>query len=74
MAHWTVRVKTSEEDMETGKIRSKSETFLVRAETIEESQRKVREYFRGMTIDYELRSVSKSNIMGYIDSNGNAME
>jgi len=74
MAHWTVRVKTSEEDMETGKIRSKSETFLVRAETIEESQRKVREYFRGMTIDYELRSVSRSNIMGYIDNDGNAIE
>jgi len=74
MAHWTVRVKTSEEDIETGKIRNKSETFLVRAETIEESQRKVREYFRGMTIDYELRSVSKSNIMGYIDSEGNAIE
>jgi hypothetical protein len=74
MAHWAVRVKTSEEDMETGKIRSKSETFLVRAETMEESQRKVREYFRGMTIDYELRSVSKSNIMGYIDNEGNAIE
>lgn len=74
MAHWAVRVKTSEEDMETGKIRSKSETFLVRAETMEESQRKVREYFRGMTIDYELRAVSKSNIMGYIDNDGNAME
>jgi hypothetical protein len=74
MAHWAVRVKTSEEDMETGKIRSKSETFLVRAETMEESQRKVREYFRGMTIDYELRAVSKSNIMGYIDSEGNATE
>jgi|SanBayMetagenome_1026888.scaffolds.fasta_scaffold437398_1 hypothetical protein len=74
MAHWAVRVKTSEEDMETGKIRSKSETFLVRAETMEESQRKVREYFRGMTIDYELRAVSKSNIMGYIDNDGNATE
>jgi hypothetical protein len=74
MAHWTIRVKTSEEDIETGKIRRRTEAFLVRAETIEESQSRVRDYFRGMTIDYEISSVSKSNIIGYIDSNGKAIE
>ena len=40
MAHWTVRVKTSEEDMDTGKIRRKSEPFLVKAESIEDAQRR----------------------------------
>ena len=73
MAHWTVRVKTTVED-DSGKLKSRQETFLVRAESIEESQARVRDYFRGMTIDYEIRSVSRSNIMGYIDSEGNTLE
>ena len=64
MAHWTVRVKTSYED--DGKLRSMTETFLVNAETIEESQAKVREKFKGTTFDYEIRSVSKSGIVEYI--------
>jgi hypothetical protein len=74
MAHWTVRVKTSEEDMETGKIRRKSEPFLVKAESIEDAQRRVRDYFRGMTVDYEINSTSKSNIVGYIDNEGSVSE
>ena len=74
MAHWTVRVKTSEEDMETGKIRRKSEPFLVKAESIEDAQRRVRDYFRNMTVDYEINSTSKSNIVGYIDNEGSVSE
>jgi hypothetical protein len=74
MAHWTVRVKTSEEDMDTGKIRRKSEPFLVKAESIEDAQRRVRDYFRGMTVDYEINSTSKSNIVGYIDNEGSVSE
>ena len=74
MAHWTVRVKTSEEDMETGKIRRKSEPFLVKAESIEDAQRRIRDYFRGMTVDYEINSTSKSNIVGYIDNEGSVSE
>jgi hypothetical protein len=64
MAHWTVRVKTSYDD--DGKVRTITETYLVNAETIEESQAKVREKFRGTTFDYEIRSVSKSGIVEYI--------
>lgn len=74
MAHWTVRVKTSEEDIDTGKIRRKSEPFLVKAESIEDAQRRVRDYFRGMTVDYEINSTSKSNIVGYIDNEGSVSE
>lgn len=74
MAHWTVRVKTSEEDMDTGKIRRKSEPFLVKAESIEDAQRRIRDYFRGMTVDYEINSTSKSNIVGYIDNEGSVSE
>ena len=74
MAHWTVRVKTSEEDMDTGKIRRKSEPFLVKAESIEDAQRRVRDYFRNMTVDYEINSTSKSNIVGYIDNEGSVSE
>jgi hypothetical protein len=74
MAHWTVKVRTVEEDPDTGKLRGKMEAFLVNAETIEESQSRVRDYFRGMTLDYEIRAVSKSNIIGYIDSNGRSLE
>lgn len=64
MAHWIVRVKTNYED--DGKLRSVTETYLVNAETIEESQAKVRDRFRGTTFDYEIRSVSKSGITEYI--------
>jgi hypothetical protein len=64
MAHWTVRVKTSYE--EEGKLKSVTETYLVNAETIEESQTKVRDRFRNTTFDYEIRSVSKSGITEYI--------
>ncbi len=65
MAHWTVRVKTAFED-ENGKVRAATETYLVNAETIEESQAKVRERFRGVTFDWEIRSVAKSGIVEYI--------
>jgi hypothetical protein len=60
--------------METGKIRRKSEPFLVKAESIEDAQRRVRDYFRGMTVDYEINSTSKSNIVGYIDNEGSVSE
>lgn len=65
MAHWTVRVRMSFED-ENGKLRGSTETYLVNAETIEDSQSKVRERFKGTTFDYEIRSVSKSGITEYI--------
>jgi hypothetical protein len=65
MAHWTVRVRMSYED-ESGKLRGTTETYLVNAETIEDSQSKVRERFKGTTFDYEIRSVSKSGITEYI--------
>lgn len=66
MNHWTVKVRITEEDMETGKLRGKTETYLVQAETIEASQTMVREFFKGMTLDYEIRSVSKSGVTEYI--------
>ena len=66
MNHWTVKVRITEEDMETGKLRGKTETYLVQAETIEASQTMVREFFRGLTLDHEVRSVSKSGITEYI--------
>jgi hypothetical protein len=65
MAHWTVRVRTAMED-ENGKVRGKIETYLVNAETIEESQSKVRDHFKGFTFDWEIRSVAKSGIVEYI--------
>lgn len=65
MAHWTVRVRMSYED-ENGKLRGTTETYLVNSETIEDSQAKVRERFKGTTFDYEIRSVSKSGITEYI--------
>ena len=49
MAHWTVRVKTVEETGE-GKLVKKVESFLVKADTIEESQAKMREYLNKWTL------------------------
>lgn len=67
MSHWTVKVRVSEEDTETGKIRTKMETYLVQADTIEQAQAIIREFFRGLTIDHEVRGVNKSGIVEYID-------
>lgn len=68
MNHWTVRVRITEQDPDTGKMRSKMETYLVEGETIEQAQKLVKEFFRGMTIDYEVRGIGKSGIVEYIDS------
>ena len=31
MSHWTVRVRVTSEDLDTGKVRAKMETYLVNA-------------------------------------------
>lgn len=72
MAHYLVRVRTTEEI--DGKLKSRSEAFLVNADTIEESQRMMHDYFRGTTIDYEIRNVGKTGIVGYIDRTGRTVE
>lgn len=65
MAHWTVKVKLNIED-DNGKLRAITETYLVNAETIEDSQKCVRERFHGSTFEYEICSVSRSGITEYI--------
>ena len=72
MAHWLVRVRTTEEI--DGKLKGRTEAYIVNVETIEESQRRVHDYFRGMTVDYEIRSTGKTGIVGYIDGTGKAIE
>jgi hypothetical protein len=67
MSHWTVRVRVTSEDLDTGKVRAKMESYLVSAETIEQAQALIREHFRGMTLDHEVRGISKSGILEYID-------
>lgn len=67
MSHWTVRVRVTSEDIETGKLRSKNESFLVNAESIEHAQKLIRDHFRGMTVDHEVRGISRSGIVDYID-------
>lgn len=67
MGNWTVRVRVTSEDLDTGKVRAKMEAYLVNAETIEQAQALIREHFRGMTLDHEVRGISKSGILEYID-------
>lgn len=67
MNHWTVRVRVTSEDLDTGKLRAKMETYLVNADTIEQAQALIREHFRGLTLDHEVRGIGKSNILEYID-------
>jgi hypothetical protein len=68
MNHWNVRVRVTTEDLDTGKIRGKMENYLIEAETIEAAQTLIREYFRGLTIDHEIRGISKSGITEYISA------
>lgn len=67
MGNWTVRVRVTSEDLDTGKLRAKMETYLVNTETIDQAQALIREHFRGMTLDHEVRGISKSGILEYID-------
>jgi hypothetical protein len=66
MSNWTVRVRVTSEDLDTGKVRAKMETYLVNAETIEQAQSLIRDHFRGTTLDHEIRGISKSGILEYI--------
>lgn len=66
MSFWTVKVKVISEDIDTGRVRGKVETYLVKADSIEESQQLVHEYFKGTTLEYEVRGVSKNGITAVI--------
>jgi hypothetical protein len=72
MAHYLVRVRTTEEI--DGKMRSRTEAFLVNADTIEESQQRIHDYFKGTMVDYEIRNAGKTGIVGYIDRTGQSSE
>ena len=66
MNHWSIKVKVTTEDMDTGKLRAKTDTYLVQAETIEAAQTLIRQYFHGTTMEHEVRSISKSGILEYV--------
>ncbi len=74
MSNWTVRVRVTSEDLDTGKVRAKMEAYLVNADTIEQAQAMIREHFRGMTLDHEVRGISKSGILEYIDGSKAAVK
>ena len=69
MGHWVVKVRVTTEDMDTGKLRSKTETYLVSAGSIEKAQECIKSHFRGTTMEHEIRGISKSGILEYIDAN-----
>lgn len=66
MKHWTVRVRISTENPDTGKVTGRNETYLLQAETIDAAQIITKEYFKGLMSDYEIRGISGSNIIEYI--------
>jgi hypothetical protein len=66
MNHWTAKVKVTEEDLDTGKVRARTYTYLVQAESIEAAQTLVKKFFEGTTMDHEVRSIGKSGITEYV--------
>lgn len=62
MNNWTAKVKVSFEDPETGKIKARTESYLVEAEDIKQVYEIVKKYFNGSINDYEIRGVNKSGI------------
>jgi len=66
MNHWSIKVKVTTEDLDTGKLKSKTDTYLVQAETIEAAQTIIRQFFHGTTMEHEVRSISKSGILEYV--------
>jgi hypothetical protein len=74
MSFWTVKVKVISEDIDTGKLRGKIETYLVKADSIEESQKLVHDYFKGTTLEYEVRGVGKNGFTAVIAQDHEALE
>jgi hypothetical protein len=68
MKHWTVRVRITTEDPDTGKEKGRNEAYLVAADTIDAAQVITKEYFKGLMCDYEIRGISGSNIIEYVNT------
>ena len=61
MKHWTVRVRITTVDPETGKEKGKNENYLVAADSTDAASTITKEYFKGVMADYEIRGISGSN-------------
>lgn len=66
MKHWTVRVRITSTDPETGKEKRRNETYLVAADSTDAASVITKEYFKGIMEDYEISGISRSNVIEYI--------
>jgi hypothetical protein len=60
--YYTARVKMYYET-DKGAVKSKSETYLVNAESVTDAEAIVHEKFKSYPNDFEVKSVSQSNIV-----------
>lgn len=65
--YFTVKVSEQIGTKKNGEPKKKSVVFLVNAETVTEAEAKVVLFYKGTTLDYEVKQATHSNILEIID-------
>jgi hypothetical protein len=60
--YYNVKVKLSYED-DKGRVKSKTEAYLVKAESVTDAEVIVNEEFRSYPNEFEVKSVTQSNVI-----------
>jgi hypothetical protein len=60
--YYNVKVKLSYED-DKGRVKSKTEAYLVKAESVTDAEVIVNEEFRSYPSEFEVKSVTQSNVI-----------
>ena len=66
--YYTARVQM-EFETDKGQLKKKSETYLVKAESVTDAETIVHEKFKDYKFDFEVKSVSQSRIIDVYTSN-----
>ena len=67
MNYWSVKVKISFQDEKTGKVKNKTEIYLVNAVSATESEAKIYKEFEGYREDWEVTSTTQTKIVKVVE-------
>jgi len=65
--YYNVKVKLSYED-DKGRVKSKTEAYLVKAESVTDAEVIVNEEFRSYPNEFEVKSVTQSNVIDVLSA------
>jgi hypothetical protein len=66
--YYNVKVKLSYED-DKGRVKSKTEAYLVKAESVTDAEVIVNEEFKSYPNEFEVKSVTQSNVIDVLSAN-----